>query len=123
MDSYEKLSKILRITPSLLRELDNKMSRLTTRKGVVEELAAKNEKKLNGALNKLNLTRNSQAEEVYGALIGELKATDIGLFEIFKRPSGQTKEGLKTLFNFALELAQPQKVWVLKKDKAEFLPW
>ena len=118
MDSFENLAKILRVSPELLRTLDEKMSRFTTRKGVVDELVRKNEKKIDEALYKLGLNREAKAEDVYNALIGEIKATDLGFYEIFKRPSGQTREGLKTLFNFALELTQPQKVWVLKKDKA-----
>ena len=118
MDNFDKLSKILRISPDLLRTLDNKMVNLTSRGGVVDELVYKNDKKINEALGKLGLTREAKAEDVFDALIKELRITDSGFFEIFKKPSGQTKEGLKTLFNFAFEIVQPQKVWVLKKDKA-----
>ncbi|RJQ13608.1 hypothetical protein C4553_02930 [Candidatus Parcubacteria bacterium] len=118
MGSYERLSKILRIQPSLLQSLDEAMVRLTTRKGVVEEVVRKNDKKMAEALSRLGVSKDSKAEVIYDALIRELKATDLGLYEIFRRPSGQDEEGLKTLFNFAREISQPQKVWVLKKDKA-----
>lgn len=118
MNAYEKLAKILRVDSSTLETLDRKMSKISGARGVMDALNNENDEKIEAILQHAGLTRQSKAEDVYRYLIDLLYRTDLALFEIFKRPSGQSSSGLKTLFNFALEIAQPQKVWVLKKDKA-----
>ncbi len=118
MNAYEKIAKILRVEPDFLQNFDSKMSAVSGRKGVIEALYEENENKVSAVLNKAGLDRQAKAEDVYHYIIDLLYRTDLALFEIFKRPSGQTASGMKTLFNFANEIARPQKVWVLKKDKA-----
>ena len=118
MTSQEKLAKILRTSPEVILDMEEKMSTLTGKKGIIEELIKDNEHRVGRTLALLNC-HDYKAESVFRALIKKLREDDWALFKLFKKPSGTTTKGLKTLFNFALELADIKPLLVLKKEKAE----
>jgi hypothetical protein len=41
------------------------------------------------------------------------------VYELFKKPDGTNTEGYKTLFNFAVELANTDPLFVLKEEVAK----
>lgn len=121
MTSQEKLAKILRTKPEVILEMEKKMSDLTKKQDVVENLMQENEQRIAKTLDLLGC-HDYRADAVQRALITKLQEDDRALYELFKRPSGTTTEGLSTLFNFALELANIGPLFLLKLEKAkEFL--
>lgn len=121
MTAQEKLARILRAKPEKIKQMEEKMSALTGKQGVIENLMIENEHRINKILEVLGC-HDYRAENVSRALITKLQEDDRALYELFKRPSGTTTEGLKTLFNFALELTDIKPLFLLKLEKAkEFL--
>jgi hypothetical protein len=118
MTSQEYIAKILRAKPETISEMDKKMTAITGKTGVLDKIVAENERQINRTLEVLKC-HNYQAENVFRALITKLQEDDRKLYRLFKKPSGITLSGLKTLFNFALELADIDQVFVLKKEKAK----
>lgn len=121
MTSQENLAKIFRTKTSVILEMEKKMSNLTKKQDVIENLMQENQHRIKRTLDLLNC-HDYQAKNVFQALTTHLKKDDQALYQLFRKPSGTTSEGLKTLFNFALELANIKELFVLKKEKAkEFL--
>jgi len=118
MTSQQYLAKILRTKPEVILEMEKKMSEITGKKNVIDNLIKENEHRISRTLSLLGC-HDYKAESVFRALITKLQEDDRGLYELFKKPSGTTTQGLRTLFNFALELADIKKLFVLKKEKAE----
>jgi len=118
MTPHEYLAKILRTSPEIILELDKKMSVISGKKGMIDKIVRDNEERINRTLNLLGC-HDYRTENVRRALITRLQEDDRALYKLFKKPSGTSAAGLKTLFNFALELADIDQLFVLKKEKAE----
>ena len=118
MTSQEYIAKILRAKTETISEMDKKMTQISGKTGVLDKIVAESERQINRTLEILRC-RDYRAERVRRALITSLQEDDRALYKLFKRPSGTTTTGLKTLFNFALELANIDQLFVLKKEKAE----
>jgi len=118
MSSQEYIAKILRAKPEIIFELDKKMSAISGKSGVLDKIVKENEERINKALNIFGC-HDYRAENIFRALVTRLQEDDRALYKLFKKPSGTTASGLKTMFNFALELADIDQLFVLKKEKAE----
>ena len=84
--SYQKLARILRISPGDLLNLDQRMSAVTGQKGVIESIVEENKVLVRKSLDELGLPHDSSAEEIYGALVGKLSHVDQHLFELLDKP-------------------------------------
>lgn len=118
MTSQEYIARILRAKPETILELDKKMSAISRKTNVLDEIIKENEERINRTLNVLGC-HDYRTENIFRALITKLQKDDRALYKLFKKPSGTTTAGLKTLFNFALELARIGQLFVLKREKAE----
>jgi len=118
MTSYEYLAKILRTKPELILDLDKKMSARSEKSGILDKIVRENEHRISRTLDLLGC-HDYRAENICRALITRLQEDDRALYKLFKKPSGTSMTGLKTLFNFALELAHIDQLFVLKTEKAE----
>lgn len=114
----EKISQILRTKEEVVLALEEKMSKITGKKSILEKIIAENDMYVDLILHQLSLHRNPSASEVHNALIQKFKKDDKRLYEILRKPDGYTADGSKTLLNFARELAQIPDLFVLKKDVA-----
>jgi len=117
MTSQEYIAKIFRAKTETISDLEEKMEKISGKKGILDEIVKENEKRVNKTLGILKC-RDYRADRVRRALITAVQEDDRKLFKLFKKPSGTTGTGMKTLFNFALELADIDKLFVLKKEKA-----
>lgn len=118
MSSEEYIAKIFRTKTETISEMEEKMSAITGKTGVIDNLVKENEHRIARTLSLLNC-HDYKAENVFRALITRVQEDDRALYKLFKKPSGTTTKGLKTLFNFALELANISPLFVLKIEKAE----
>jgi len=121
MTSQEKLAKIFRAKLEVITNMEEKMSALTGKQGVIEKLIEENEHRITKTLGLLGC-RNYKAKSVSRYLITKVQKDDRALYKLFKKPSGIDPKGLQILFNYALGLANIDKLFVLKKERAkEFL--
>jgi len=118
MTSHEKLAKILRTKPEVILDMEKKMEQITGKKNVVEKVVNENEKRIKMAFQIFNLTDHN-AEQLYEAIINKLKRNDGALYNLFKKPDGVNKEGLGSLCDVALKLANIKPLFVLKKEIAK----
>ncbi len=118
MTSHEYIARILRAKPEIILELDKKMSAVSGKTGILDKIVRENEERMNKTLSLLGC-HDYRAENIFRALVTRLQEDDRALYKLFKKPSGTTASGLKTMFNFALELANIDQLFVLKKEKAE----
>ena len=91
--SIVKLAKILRSDKHLLYKVEERFSKLTGKKGVLDKVAAENEEKIKEKLLTLGVPKEARAKEVYDALISKIEADDNRISEMLKRPVCSTKGG------------------------------
>src|SRR3989344_1156843 len=83
---YQKIACVLRISPGVLMDLDQKMSLMTGQKDVIEAVSKENDILVKKSLAELNLPEDAVADEIYAALIGKLTHIDKHLFELIGKP-------------------------------------
>lgn len=121
-DSIQKIAKILRTNPDTLNALVGAMERITSKKGVLEDILMENETNIKKALGILGVTSRS-AEEIAGAFEDLLERNDRSLFEFLGRPDLSHHEQAHILIEKTYEAVGGKvRGFFLKKEKArEFL--
>jgi len=122
-DSYNKLARILRVSPELLLNLDQKMSAISGQDGVIEDIANQNEILVSRTLAELGLNKDSMAEEVYDALVNQLIGLDQQLFEALDKPDlAQMSVTCGKMCEMAFRTFTPPNGLFIKREKiAELL--
>lgn len=120
MAARDHLAKILRTHPGVLSDLESKMEFLTGKHAVLEAIDEENAKLVQHVLKKIHCEDHT-CTDVWKRLVEYLKDDDHDLFELFERPSGTSPDGMKSLLNFAVELADIGEGWFLKKEKAALM--
>jgi len=118
MTPQEKLAQILRTKPEVILDMERKMELITGKKNVIEKIIDENERRISRSLAFLDCY-NCKAEDIFKFLIKKIQHDDKILCDLFKKPDGISNKGLKTLFDFAIKLANIKPLFVLKKEKAE----
>lgn len=120
MVAYNKLAKILRVKPEILLNLDEKMSRLTGKSGVIDKIVEENEILIWRTLDELGLPKEkATAAAVDMALVGRLKHMDEELFKFLEYPDlSKLSQACGKLCAVARILNDPSKGFFLKKEKA-----
>lgn len=85
-DAYKNISRILRISPQDLVDIDRKMSEVTGQKGVIIDIDKENQLMVDRTLVELGLTRSTTAEDVYETLIHKLMEVDERLYNFLDKP-------------------------------------
>ncbi|MEK9158078.1 MAG: hypothetical protein AAB638_02760 [Patescibacteria group bacterium] len=118
LEDVEKLSKILGTTPEELSLVDEKMSKLSGKTGVLDSVAQSNQHLVDKALMDLDLSRESSAEEVYDALTQKLIDIDKNLFELLGKPDlSKLSTDAGKVRDVALSIFTPPKGLFIKKEK------
>jgi len=122
-DAYNKIARILRVTPELLLDLDNKMAAISGQSGVIEDVATQNDILVSRTLTELGLNKDSKAEEVYNALVQRLIHLDQRLFEALDKPDlAEMSVTCGKMCEMAFRVFTPPKGLFIKKEKvAELL--
>ncbi len=119
-DYYYKIAKILRIEPEEVFKIEQKMSALSGKKGVIRKICRENDRRVKKTMKSLGLSRRPlpPAEDVYKAVLEELKASDQELFELFNEPDFESPEKCKAICEAAKKLAKAPPGFFLKKERA-----
>ena len=122
MKSYEKIAKILRTDQDTIRVVEERLSALTGKVGVLDKIMEENWTSIQGRLNILGLTRDSSAKEIYDALISKIEADDASFYEALGRPQVTEPADWQRVLDVIVAAINPPKGLFLKKEKAiEFL--
>ncbi|PJE51474.1 MAG: hypothetical protein COV29_00635 [Candidatus Yanofskybacteria bacterium CG10_big_fil_rev_8_21_14_0_10_36_16] len=118
-ESHKKLAKILNVEEQVLLDLDKKMSEISGKTGVMEEIVEENDKLVDRTLDRLGLSRKSTREEIFTAMSARLKEFEMALYEYLDRPKlDELSEKCGKLCEVALRLKNPGKGFFVKKEKA-----
>ena len=122
-DAYNKISRILRISPELLLNLDQKMAAISGQEGVIEDISNQNDILVSRTLTELGLNKDSKAEEVYEALVHRLIYLDQQLYEMLGKPDlAKMSLVCGKLCETAFRVFTPPRGLFIKKEKvAELL--
>lgn len=116
-----KLAKILRTDQDFLSKLERRLSYLTKKENVLEEIVLENQKKIEKSLLYLGVSKNATAKEVYNALIYKVESDDILLFNYFNQPNYYLKEEGEKILNLLKENQKIKTGFFLKEEKAKEL--
>ena len=122
-DAYNKISRILRVSPELLLNLDQKMAAISGQEGVIEDISNQNDILVSRTLTELGLNKDSKAEEVYEALVHRLIYLDQQLYEMLGKPDlAKMSLVCGKLCETAFRVFTPPRGLFIKKEKvAELL--
>ncbi|MBI4160356.1 MAG: hypothetical protein HY506_00415 [Candidatus Yanofskybacteria bacterium] len=121
MDSpHNKLARILRTTPEVLFDLEQRMDRLTGKSGVIEKIVVENEMLVKRTLEELGLApEECNAEKVYSTLIKRLTHMDTHLFNFLGKPDlAKMSFVCGKLCETAAILNKPKPGFFIKEKKA-----
>jgi len=118
-----KMAKLLRTSKKVVLDLEKKMEKISGKKGVIEKIVEKNDKKIKGKLKELgfDVLKLPIAEQVYQVLIDKTKQSDDALYKHFHQPDFSTTAGCGTLINATKELTGGLTGFYLKEKKAKEL--
>ncbi len=117
-NSYEKIARILRITPDTLTQLDGRMKALSGQEGVIDSIARENDILVDRTLAELGLARTDTAETVYTALISRLIRVDEHLYQLLDKPDlSKMAMACGKLCETALRVYTPPRGLFIKREK------
>lgn len=114
-----KLYQLLRLKDaSMLEDLDEKMSVISGKKGVLEKIEEENDWHVKGTLQRFGVKgEDPTSREVYGALLAHLRKTEERLRLFLNGGDGREFNNFEELLVRGQELMKPKKLWVLKKGR------
>src|SRR3989344_3559854 len=118
----EKIAKILRADKHAIIKLDERLTKITKKEGVLDRIAEENEQKVNEKLLALGVSRDSSAKEIYDALISKIESDDYLLLKAFGGLVCNNSKDCNQILEIARKIAESNHGLFLKLDKAkEFL--
>ncbi len=119
--ALEKIAQILRTDKDFIKKIENRLSEVTGKKGVLEKIVEENNKKIENCLLTLGVSRRDEAKNVYDALISKIEADDLLIFEAIGKPLVYKTEDCQKVIEILKEVVAVQKGFFLKKEKAQEL--
>lgn len=118
--AHDKLARILITSPKVILNLEEKMSAITGKKGVMEKIYEGNNILIERVLGELGMPgREHEAVHVYNALVAKLKHLDEHLYNLLGQPDLSKMSAVcGKLCETALKLNSPSKGYFIKKEKA-----
>lgn len=124
MSGAEKLAKILRADKDYLKKIEERLSYMTGKKGVLEKIVEENRNAIENRFATLEVGggKDASVEEIYYALISKVEADDRKISEALGRPVCSKKEDCDRILAVAKKVAGVNHGFFLKEAKAvEFL--
>lgn len=118
--AHNKLAKILRVEPEVLVNLEDKLSAITGKSGIIEKIVSENSLLVKRILQELGvIEENPNYETVYEALTKKLKHFDEHLYKFLDRPDlSKMSVVCGKLCDAAIALNKPRRGFFIKKEKA-----
>lgn len=123
----KQVARLLRISEAVVLDLEEKMNKISGKKGIIEKIANENNQEVSKRLKELikkqkhDAKKGLTARQVYRFLIGKAKETDKALYDHFYKPDISTIAGCRSLVNAIRELTGDLPGFYLKREKAKQL--
>ena len=117
MNSYERIGRILRADKDTVKQVDEHLSGITGRTGIMDSICDQNDMAMDERLSALGLNRKSPAKDVFDGLIRKIQEDDDLLMKIMGNPDFTCKEGCDVVAKFVESVAGERKGFFLKKEK------
>lgn len=112
------LARILNTTEEVVADLEARLSRVTGESGKFAELVIDNERRVNSALELLELDESASAEDVFGSLMGKVAENEQAVRAVMDNPDPSTTDGVKRIIEFAKEISGLPTGFFLKHEVA-----
>ncbi len=120
--SAEKIAKILRADKDDIRKAEKRLSEITGKRNVLDNLVEENERQVKTSLEKLGVSEDVGAKEVYNALTLKIEEDDKNLSKAMGDPISGKREDCRKVLAMVKGVVDTRKGFFLKEDKAkEFL--
>ncbi len=121
MKAQEKIAKILRTDKDFILKIETRLSVLTGKEKVLENIVEENESQIRDRLLNLGVSRKAGAKEIYDALISKIEADDHWVFETLNRPNCNKIDDCKMILDYAEKITALPKGFFIKQEKAKEL--
>lgn len=121
-DSLNILAKILRVPKDFLGLFESRLTTITGKKGILDEIAEQNTARVKAKLAILGVSPNAPALEVYDALTSKIECDDMELLDLIGHKNMRGIQASVRVVDFVSCLKEHPQGFFLKKEKAaEFL--
>jgi hypothetical protein len=121
MNSIEKIAKILRTDKDYIANVEKRFSGITGKSGVLDQILSQNEALIQSRMQDLGVQKNSEAKEIYDALISKIESDDRRIFEALGNPNCRVVADCQKIAEVAKKVVDPEKGFFLKLEKAREL--
>ena len=118
----DKIAKFLRSDKHTIYKMDDRLSFITGKKGVLDKIVQENEEQIKDRLLVLGVSRDAGVKEIYDALISKIEADDNLIFNSLGGAVCNNQKDCNKILEKAKKVAAVNHGFFLKKEKAlEFL--
>lgn len=122
MEAHEKFAKILRTDKDYIGGIEKRFEKVTGKKGVLDSLAEENSSLIRDRMQRLGVSPEVDAKEIYDALISKIESDDQHIYGALNNPNVKSVSDCQGIGDIAKKIAQPPKGFFIKQEKAvEFL--
>lgn len=121
MSSVEMIAKILSADQDFIKKIEDRFSFVTGKKGVMDRIETENGASVDERLEKLGLSRNTSAKDVYNAFIEKIANDDALLVRALGTPNPANMKDCNRVIHIAQKVVGEHKGFFMKKDVAASL--
>lgn len=118
----DKLARILRVDKHILYHIEDRLTQVTGKIGILEKVVEDNEQQIKDSLLTLGVARQASAKEIYDAFISKIEADDNLIFQALNGAVCDSQKDCDRILETARKIAKSNSGFFLKKEIArEFL--
>lgn len=117
--AQEKIASILRTDKHVILEIEDRLSKVTGKIGILESIVKENDDLIISRLLAIGVSKNSTASEVYDGLISKIESDNNLLFKALGSPNCRVGEDCQRVGDTALHIVGNPRGLFLKLDKAK----
>lgn len=121
MKAAQEIAKILRTDQDFLLKIEERLSLVTGRRGVMESIITENIASVDDRLKTLGLSRNTKSKDVYDALIAKIARDDAALVKTLGTPNPSSGKDCERVLAVAKRVVGTPSGFFLKHDVAATL--
>jgi len=117
MESYEKIARILRTDKDVIKNVQDKLGKITGKSRMLDEICGDNEAIMLEKLIFLGLDKNSSAKQIFDALIEKINRDDKTLNSVLGNPCHFEVGGCEKIIEAVSSVSGKKDGFFIKKDK------
>lgn len=117
----DKLAKILRADKHALYKIEDRLSHVTGKTGIIEKIVEENEYRIKESLLTLGVSRDAGVKEVYDSLISKIEADDHLIFQAIGGAVCNSQKDCNSILEIVKKAAEVNHGFFLKQEVARRL--